>query len=164
MGTQLPSPKGPNPQFSAHVCCSQMGGWIKMPLGTEVDLGQGDFVLDGDPAPPKRGTAPNFRPVYCGQTVAHLSYCWALVTLYHKDINWKVNLLWKETINDTDWYILMSVSVSVFAFSDWPEISRNTYHITHRVLFAEVINGLKQAAYWPVIQSHMTFTLQHLKF
>jgi len=33
-------------------------GWIKMPLGTEVGLGPGDSVLDGDPAPPtKRCTA-----------------------------------------------------------------------------------------------------------
>ena len=74
-----PSPlpqKGRSPtQFSAHVYCGQTAAWIKIQLGTEVDLGQGDFVLDGDPAPPKRGTAPNFRPVYCGQTVAHLSYC-----------------------------------------------------------------------------------------
>ena len=32
-----------------------------MPLGTEVGLGTGDFVLDGDTAPPKkRGLAPNF--------------------------------------------------------------------------------------------------------
>ena len=30
---------------------------IKIPLGTEVGLGLGDIVLDGDPAPPKRGTA-----------------------------------------------------------------------------------------------------------
>jgi len=29
-----------------------------MPLGTEVDLGPGDIVLDGDPAPPKGGTVP----------------------------------------------------------------------------------------------------------
>jgi len=29
-----------------------------MPFGTEVDLGPGDIVLDGDPAPPKGGTAP----------------------------------------------------------------------------------------------------------
>jgi len=29
-----------------------MVGWIKMPLGTEVGLGSGDIVLDGDPAPP----------------------------------------------------------------------------------------------------------------
>jgi len=31
-----------------------MAGWIKMPLGTEVGLGLGDFVLDGewDPAAP----------------------------------------------------------------------------------------------------------------
>ena len=30
-----------------------------MPLGMEVDLGPGDIVLDGDPAPPtERATAP----------------------------------------------------------------------------------------------------------
>ena len=36
-----------------------------MPLDTEVGLGQGDIVLDGDPAPPERGTPapPSFRPV-----------------------------------------------------------------------------------------------------
>ena len=27
-------------------------GWIKMPFGTEVGLGPGHIVLDGDPAPP----------------------------------------------------------------------------------------------------------------
>jgi len=32
-------------------------GWIKMQLGTEVGLGPGDIVLDGNPAPPKRGIA-----------------------------------------------------------------------------------------------------------
>jgi len=26
-------PKGHNPQFSAHVRCGQLAGWIKMPLG-----------------------------------------------------------------------------------------------------------------------------------
>jgi len=31
-----------------------------MPLSTEVVLGPGEIVLDGDPGPPKRGTAPNF--------------------------------------------------------------------------------------------------------
>ena len=41
-----------SPQFSARICCGQMAAWIKMPLGTEVSLGPGDFVLDGDPAPP----------------------------------------------------------------------------------------------------------------
>jgi len=36
-----------------------------MPLGTEVGLGPGDIVLDGDPASPtERGTvAPTFRPM-----------------------------------------------------------------------------------------------------
>jgi len=35
-----------------------------MPLGTEVGLGPGDIVLDGDPAPPPQFSAH----VYCGQT------------------------------------------------------------------------------------------------
>jgi len=41
-----------------------------MPLGTEVNLGPGDVVLDGvAAAPPKRGTAPHFTAyVCCGQT------------------------------------------------------------------------------------------------
>jgi len=61
----------PPPQFSAHVCCGQTAGWIKMPLGTEVDLGQGDIVLNGDPTPPKKGgIAPPILPMYCGQTAA----------------------------------------------------------------------------------------------
>jgi len=29
-----------------------MAAWIKMSLGMELGLGPGDFVLDGDPAPP----------------------------------------------------------------------------------------------------------------
>jgi len=40
-----------------------MAGWIEMPLGMEVGFRPGDLVLDGDPAPPKRGTAPHFRPM-----------------------------------------------------------------------------------------------------
>jgi len=68
----LPHPKKmgaqPPAQFSAHVCCGQTAGWIKMPLSTEVGLGPGDSVLNGDPAPLERGTAsPHFSAhVYCG--------------------------------------------------------------------------------------------------
>jgi len=53
-----------SPQFSTHVYCGQTAEWIKMALGMEAGLGPGHFVLDGDPAPPPRGTAPNFRPMY----------------------------------------------------------------------------------------------------
>jgi len=43
MGIQLPLPqRGTDPQFSPHICCGQMAGWIKMPLGMEVGLGPGD--------------------------------------------------------------------------------------------------------------------------
>jgi len=63
-----PSPlpkKGAQPPFSAHVCCGQMAGWIKMPLSATVGLGPGHIVLHGDPAhpPPKGAQAPNVRPM-----------------------------------------------------------------------------------------------------
>jgi len=63
MGFQLPQ-KGNNPQFSVHVCCGQMVGWIKTPLDREVDLGPGHIVLDGtQPPPPKEAQPPYFRPI-----------------------------------------------------------------------------------------------------
>jgi len=44
-----------------------------MPLGTEVNLGPGDVVLNGVTVPPKRGTAPQFSVhVYYGQTAGWL--------------------------------------------------------------------------------------------
>jgi len=64
-----------------------MAGWIKMPLGLEVGLGPGEFVLDGDPAPlPKMGRkpVPNFRPMsivakWLDVSRWHLAWRWALV-------------------------------------------------------------------------------------
>ena len=50
------------PHVSAHVYCGQMAGWIKMPLDTEVGLGSGSIVLDGDPT--ERGTTVrHLRPM-----------------------------------------------------------------------------------------------------
>ena len=70
-GPSFPSPKkGQSPQFLAHVYCGQTVAWIKMPLGREVEVGPGDVVLDGDPAPPKgHSPLPQFSAdVCCGQT------------------------------------------------------------------------------------------------
>jgi len=41
-----------------------------MPLGIEVRLGPGDFVFDGDSAPPEKRHSPTqfLANVYCGQT------------------------------------------------------------------------------------------------
>jgi len=47
-------------QFSVHIYCGQTAGWMKTPLGTEVDLGL---------------AAPSFRSMSVMATVAHLSYC-----------------------------------------------------------------------------------------
>jgi len=71
MGTQLPPPRKGT---AGHICCGQMAARIKMPLGMEVGLGPGDFVLDEDPAlsPQKGGGVPppkknkKLAHVYCG--------------------------------------------------------------------------------------------------
>jgi len=65
MGIQLPL-KGAQPPFSAHVCCGQTAEWIKMPLGTVLDLGPGHIVLDCALLPPPKNvlSAPSsFRPM-----------------------------------------------------------------------------------------------------
>ena len=69
MGTSLPVPKkgaAPPPQFSVHVYCGQTAGCIKMPLGMEIGLSPGVFVLDGVTAPFSKRWAepPNFRPMF----------------------------------------------------------------------------------------------------
>jgi len=88
-----PSPeRGPSLQFWAHVYCGQTAAWIKMALGTEVGLGPGHIVLDGDLAPlPKKGVeslSPIFGPfllwpngsidkdaTWCGRRPRHRQHC-----------------------------------------------------------------------------------------
>jgi len=72
MGTQLALPEREQSprQFSAHVYSGQTAGWIKMPLGIEVDLDPGHIVLDGDSAPPPtKGHNPTqfSAHICCGQ-------------------------------------------------------------------------------------------------
>jgi len=67
-GLSSPSPKGHSLlQFSAHACCGEMTGWIKMPFRMELGLSPGHTVLDGDLPPgsslPQRGTA-NSPPIF----------------------------------------------------------------------------------------------------
>ena len=52
-GPSSPSPNGHSFQFSAHICCGQMAGRIKMQLGRGISIRPSDIVLDGDPAPLK---------------------------------------------------------------------------------------------------------------
>jgi len=89
MGIPLPpSPKKGwgyrTPTILAHVSYyGRTAAWIKMPFGTGVGVGLCHIVLHGDPAPPKvRAQQPPLSVHVCyGQTVAHRSYCWALVFL-----------------------------------------------------------------------------------
>jgi len=80
MGPSSPQKGHCSPQFLAHVYSGQTAGSIKMPLGKEVVLGPGNIVLDGDPAALHECDTAAPSLFYCGQTVAHLSYCWALVS------------------------------------------------------------------------------------
>jgi len=80
MGTQLPSLEGHSPQFSANVRCGQTAGWMKTPLGAAVDLGPVRIDFVGVAALRERGTEPLFSVHVIVATVAHLSYCVALVT------------------------------------------------------------------------------------
>ena len=65
------------------VYCGQTVGWINMTLGVRVGLDFCHIVLDGDPAPPpRRGTAPNFRPIsvvakWLDGSRCHLVWRWA---------------------------------------------------------------------------------------
>ena len=68
----------PPPQFSAHVCCGQTAGWIKMALGMDVGLGPGHIVLDGEPAPlPQKGDRdpPIFGPFLQRAQCSHCKRC-----------------------------------------------------------------------------------------
>jgi len=88
-GPSSPPPKGGgalSPIFGPRLLWLT-ARWMKMPLSTEVDLSSGHIVLDGDPAPPAKGAQhpPSFRPMSIVATVAHRSYCWALVKCLMKN-------------------------------------------------------------------------------
>jgi len=84
------------PHFSAHVYCGQMAGWIKMPLGIVVSIARVDIVLDGDPAPPRKGAwgtaAPTFRPM---SIVAKRSPISAAAELLLRHLLWSYHLVLK---------------------------------------------------------------------
>ena len=58
-----PSPKGNNPQFSAHICCRQMAAWIKMSLGMELGRSaQATLCSMGTPLPSPKGGPQKIGP------------------------------------------------------------------------------------------------------
>jgi len=73
-----PSKRGHITPTFRPIYCGQTAGWIKMPLGTEVELGPGHIVLDGDPAAPRKehSSPPLFAPcLLWPNEVADLRYC-----------------------------------------------------------------------------------------
>jgi len=63
MRTPLPQKMRTAAPILAHVYCGQTVGYIKMPFGTQVYVGPGHIVLDGNPAlHPKGAQPPIFGP------------------------------------------------------------------------------------------------------
>ena len=81
---------------------------IKMPLGMNVGLSPGDFVLDGDPVPlpKKRAEPPNFRPMFivsCRTCVERLYACAQIHYLCFSNFDFGLNILRNPvTFNVTD--------------------------------------------------------------
>jgi len=85
------------------VYCGQTVLWIKVSLDAEVDLGPGDIVLDGDPAPPvESGTAaapPTFRrkPIVIKRSpisaTAELLFC---VVSLQRDFEPMTGVMWRD--------------------------------------------------------------------
>ena len=79
---------------------------MKIPSGTEVGLGPGDIVLNGDSAPPGKGHSSPLSSthVYCGQTVAPSQLL--LRSLYNRKINMtfedKIKTTYKEVTENSD--------------------------------------------------------------
>ena len=65
-GVAAPPKRGTALQFSVHVYCGQTAGWMKTPLGIEIYLGPGHIVLDGDPAPLRKGHSTDSSPPLFG--------------------------------------------------------------------------------------------------
>jgi len=63
-----PPQRGRAPQFSAHICCGQMAGWIMMPLGGKVGLGPSNIAQQLPLR--QKGQSPQFSAhFYCRQIV-----------------------------------------------------------------------------------------------
>ena len=72
---------------SMSIVHGQTATWIRMPLGTEVALGPGDIMLDGNPAPPRKGAQqpPTFRPVSIVEKRSPISATGELLLLQYTD-------------------------------------------------------------------------------
>ena len=89
-----PPPKGHSPtQFSDHICCDQMPAWIKTPLGMELGLSRGDFVLDGDPATPL-----NFRPMFIIVTVISTEHCTVIIGLFKFKFKYSTHSIFRKKV------------------------------------------------------------------
>jgi len=76
----------------------QTAGRIKMSLGTKAGLSPGDIVLDGDPAPPRKGAEqpPTFLPMF---VVAKRSLIWATAEPLFRIITTKECLKWVYSVS-----------------------------------------------------------------
>jgi len=87
MRTQVPPEKGHTTptQFLVHVYCGQMAGWMKTPLGTEVDLGPGTLYWTGSQLSTKGAQQPLPRRLFGPCLLWHVAHVHCLVLVRHVD-------------------------------------------------------------------------------
>jgi len=93
-------------------------GCIKMPIGMDVGLSPGDFVLDGDPVPsPKRERSlpPNFRPMFivsCRTRVKRLYACAQIHYLCFS--NYRIRVKYCAEFRDVTGIMCAKIDCSMF--------------------------------------------------
>ena len=81
------------------ISCGQMAGWMKMALGTEVDLSPSHIVLDSYPARPWKVNQKKIRPTtFVDMTAMHGNFCTKFYTIVKRsNIHFITKFYWNTS-------------------------------------------------------------------
>ena len=145
-GDPAPPPQkgAERPQFSAHSCCGQMAGRIKMPLGREVGPKKRHCVRYGplSPLPPKGPSLPQvFGPCLLwsnGWMDEDSTWCGSRPQLWPHCVRNKQHLyiLWPPCVADAE---IIFLSCFFLLCSFFPRLISAVYHtLTHDVVLVRI--------------------------
>jgi len=122
--------RAPLPNVSAHFYCGQTAACIKMPLGMEVGLSPGDFVLDGDPK--FSAHVYLWSPYVIRQTI--YIFILFMVALWNRADHYVFMLFMVALCNRADHYIFMLwfvLLLLLLSFFSSPNLSRSRLDVCH---------------------------------